>query len=394
MKIKIGEQNIDLLDEYSYTNNSELSADQITTILGDPQAQSKFDIRIKNAQKFSYAFKSEDVKDAVLESVKDKFDMTSKNYINFKHLASFILSGIAYGYSLTEIVWKGEQGKQYIDYFKPISQDLYEFTSTKQIKIHLSNSILDLAYKFLLFQNTPTTKNPSGDPIFGTEIYNLVLFKKRAVILLDQLLDKFGVPSVVALYKLQEQDEIKKTSIRNAISTALESLRSGAGAALENIDQILTLSATGTAMDFEKAGTIADEAIAKVILGTAVSIDSQSKGSYSNNKTAENITEIYALDDSQVLQMYINQIIRMIVDVEFGTDYKAPKFEYDYREFTKPTVGELLQARVNGEQISKKAFYEVFPEPEDEADILPPLEVKVQQGFSKEVPQQRLSIPR
>ena len=315
-----------VFDDLEYMNYyDELDSESVRLILSDPHIKSKVKIISDNANDFPLSWSDKDIKSEVLDYVKKQFES-----FDLKNLNKWILNAKYYGQSFIELIWNSdENNNQYLEKLKPIQNEYIEFDEKGNAIKVMDGKRLSSNMKFLIIKNDPDQYYVNGQSIFTKTIYNLVVFKKRAIILLDQLLDKFGVPSVVVLLEEAGNDEAKKQEIVDNVSAKMESLRSGAGIALEGIKDITTLKVTGSATDFEKSIAMADEAMSKLLLGTGRTTDSGNKGSYASDKTSENVIYRGAKDDNRLLEFWHNQVIRWIVDNKYGIDEKAPKREYD-----------------------------------------------------------------
>ena len=379
MKVANGQA---LVPGYNYnTNSTDLDNDDIRTIIEDPQVKSKMDIRIENANDFPLIWHTDEVKPDIVDYIKSYFKEDNLNSLDWQEFSRYVLEGLKFGYSVTELVYEKDNDQQRLKKFVSISPDNAGFDEYGVLENSETGKPINEYMKYIVFQNQIDSDNPDGRTIFTKSIYNWTVFKKRVTILLDQLLDKFGVPSIVALMENISTDPAEAQTQMDLISVAVESIRSGAGVGMANIKELITLTATGTATDFETALKIADEEIAKIILGTGVTTDSQSKGSYSNNKTSENVTFRKAKSDNRIVQKYINLVIRWLVDNRYGTEENAPFIEFDRKDgFLFDDIIKAIQNGITG--ISEEETFKFIPKAKDENDVLQ-VEIKEPASFSE-----------
>ena len=366
MKVSTGKYNFDQAYSFNYDNN-DLEYEDIQVILKDSQVRSKMNIRIENSLDFPMIWNEETVKSDVLEYIKSVYYDTAINWVDFP---LFILSGLYNAQSVTEAVYQKDEDESIsLKEFASISLNDVRFdTKGELINSHTEKKI-NTDHKFLVYKHGIDAEHINGQSIFSTSILNLVTFKKRIVILLDQLLDKFGVPSVTALLENISSDPATAKQITDDISEALESLRSGAGVALANVKELKTLEATGTAKDFEKAQLMADEEIAKIILGTSRTTDSQSKGSYASDRVSENVTFRKAKSDNKIIEKYLNQVFRWLVDVRYGVETEAPTVSFDRSD--NYSFEDITKAIELGDKwIDEKEYRKYVPKAQNEEDRL------------------------
>ncbi len=359
-----------IFNQYDFSSStSDLDSDNIREIKEDSQVKSKFDIRVENALDFPVIWNVEDVKEDITTYIQSYFEEDNINSLDWEQFARYVLSALEFGYSVTELVWEKEEDKQRLKEFGSVSVDNAEFDSKGNLVNSHTGKVIEEYLKFIVYKNYVDFDNIDGRTIYTKSIYNWVIFKKRVVVLLDQLLDKFGVPSVIVLLENITTDPIKAQEITDAISKDIESIRSGAGVSLANVKSLETLEAKGNAGDFEKAKAIADEEIAKIILGTGVTTDAPAKGSYSNNTTSEYVTFRKAKSDNKIIQTPINKVIRWLVDNRYGTEEKAPYYSYDRKDGF--IFDNIIKGIQNGiEDISASETYKFIPKSKDEADKL------------------------
>lgn len=343
-------------NEYLFEDR-QLTNEEIRVILDDDHIKSKREIRESDCLDFPEIWKDEDVKEEISLFCQDWFKK------HRKELSDGILNSLYFYNSALEWIWKKEDGKLVFDKFKDHAEDFdYNFAFDSANKLtKADNSEVKTDYKFFIHRHKPSNLLPNGRSIFSKKTYNLVILKENTLEFLHQLLDKFGVPSVAALLEQMDNlNEDQKDEVVDSISVALESMRSGAGAALEGVKDLMVLSASGSASDFETAINICNNEFSKIMIGSGRTTDNQSTGAYSSDKTAENTIYRLRKTDNEMVTPWFNKALRWIVDVYFGVEFTAPIVSYDLAkgfEFDK-----MLKALEKGATVSKKEFYKHVPE--------------------------------
>jgi len=350
--------------KYTYLyDDRELEISEIDTITTDDQVKSKLNIRTANMLDYKGSFvNSEDINDELLKNLNNYF-REYKRYI-----ANFITKAMSYGAGALEFIWQERTYNLQSLLFHKVGygENLYFDLLDDQLKANTGEDI-DTSYKFLIYEYDKDADAPHGRSIFTKTIYNWVVFKKRCIILLDQLLDKFGVPSVVALLKDTRNMDEMQTYI-DALSEEIEALRSGAGITIGNVESLETLQASGSAVDFEKSINLANTAISNLILGSGRTTDTQTKGAYSSDKTAESVIDKIAKSDNEVFEFYLNQFFNWIIKVNYRSDIKV-NYEYDRGE--RYEFDHLLKAvQVGDKNISLEQWSKFVPRATNPSDIL------------------------
>jgi phage gp29-like protein len=228
-------------------------------------------------------------------------------------------------------------------------------------------------YKFLTMKYDPLFDAPDGLPVLAA-CYWPYTFKRLGLKFWATLLERFGVPSLAAMF--DSSAPVAKTTpevetigeIATAITVEMSRLANGGAIAIPNIRDLKVLNPTGGGEDFEMFQTACNNAISVAILGNTMTMDSQSRGSQALGTVHQQITEDIGKGDSRFIARAINTLIRGMVDLNFGVDVPAPIFGWD-------TAGSaswdaVVQAIDRGVPVSRKKIYETLHgyEPADEED--------------------------
>lgn len=280
-----------------------------------------------------------------------------------------LLGALEHGYAVTELVWE-RRGTRWIP--KDLkSRDQKRFLFSPKGELLLDRGIkkplkLEEKYKFIVHRNEIRHENPYGTSLLS-RCYWPWMMKKAGLKFWVIMCEKFGVPTVLALFEEGDEDEAQKRA--RTIARALQNIQSDAAVALANVDNVMALEARGHGDAFEKLLSFCNQEISKAITSQVLSSDIGGRGSYALAKThLESLNKI-SLNDTLALQRVLNEIlIDWIVDLNFGPEAPRPRFEFDLSEL--PSWEEILDAIERGIPVSKRAIYAQYniPEPEDEED--------------------------
>lgn len=285
--------------------------------------------------------------------------------IDLNNDLSELLTALEYGFSVTEIVWKIENGYFIPDSLKGRSQSRFAFNGKNQL-IDLSNmTILDMPNKFMVFRSSIINENPYGQSIL-TRCYWSWKFKKAGLQYWITLLDKFSVPSIAALFKTEYPDDAKLREMGKLISEELAKIDSGSSAAFGNVDDIKILETSGQGDSYERLINLCNNEISKAITGSTLTSDTQVNGNRSLGETHLDTLETRANKTNKKLEDCFNRtLIKWIVELNFGVNIAPPRFQFDLTEIPP---WEIIKDSIDrGIPVSVGALYNMYgiPKPDD-----------------------------
>ncbi len=278
------------------------------------------------------------------------------------------LTAIEYGFAVLEVVWKLENGrwmpKEIIDCdqtdfaFKPDGTPVL-------LRPFQGQRVLDTPYKFIIVRHAPRKRNPYGTPILS-RCYWAWQFKKAGLRFWVTMLEKFGVPTVLALFS-ETDPEVAQERAR-IIANALSNIQNDAALAISNVDEIQTLESKGKGEDFQALIQLCNAEISKAIVGQVLTSDIGDRGSYALAKVHQDIFNMIVRRDTRMVARAVNTLIRWIVKLNFGENTLPPEFRFDYTDL--PGWEQVRDAIDRGIPVSRRALYNVYslPEPEDDKD--------------------------
>lgn len=334
--------------------------------------------QIRQASALSYPWQvlpvSEDARDveraALVSAVLENFDIMNA--------LKDIWNAIPFGLSVCEIEWGNINGQIVPVKLIGISNRMLEIKADgvviKQSGAPDINT-WEHPMKFVVFSYSPLFNNPQGRPVLAA-CYWPYIFKKLGMRFWATVLEKFGIPSLVALFDSNfpstlpdgaEGDTIE--TLGTAIVTALANLKSGGNAAVANIKDVKILQPEGSGDDFEKFLNACNNMISIAVLGNTMTMDAQSRGSQALGTVHERISEQVARGDVGALAKVVNStLMRWLTDLLFGADVPAPIFSFDTDGET--SWDNVKDAMDRGVPVSLKAIYSKIRgyQPADETD--------------------------
>lgn len=184
----------------------------------------------------------------------------------------------------------------------------------------------------------------------------------------------FGMPLRIGKYSPSSSEDDKK-----ALMDAIYSLGTDAAGIIPDSTMINFIESqkTTSVEIYEKLARYCDEQTSKAILGQTLSSDSGG-GSYAQGKVHNEVRHDLTMADAKALAVTIRRdIIRPLVEYNFGYDVDLPFFSFDCKEAEdqKETVEIYKTLSCDmGLEIPKSHIYKKFniPKPEDGEEVLHP----------------------
>ncbi|MEO2082846.1 MAG: DUF935 family protein [Desulfurobacteriaceae bacterium] len=285
-----------------------------------------------------------------------------------------ILSAIEYGFSVSEVIWKQENGYWLPDSLKARKQERFRFNAKGELLYYDSVEgwkILPTTYKFIIHRHNPQVENPYGTSVL-LSCYWPWMFKKAGWKFWLKVAEKFGVPTVLALIKGEGMTEDQKTETANFIAEALLNIQEDAAVALVDVEKVETLESKGSADDFRQLIELCNAEISKAITGEILTADKGNTGSYALAKVHMETLKRRGRKVAKALANTLNRtLIRWIVELNYGKDqlYLSPELQFDFTE--TPEWEQVKDAIDRGVPVSKEALYSVYnlPKPQNEEDV-------------------------
>lgn len=296
---------------------------------------------------------------------------------NFDEVLIDMLDAIGKGVSIMELSWAVEDGKNIIEdieYVHP--KKLIWDNTTDELKVctrEYPSGIGLPENKFVVHRYKAKSGHASRAGILRVVAW-MYLFKNYDIKDWVSFCEVFGMPLRLGKYDASASDEDKKQLMEAIVSLGTDA--AGIVPSSTMIDFIEAQKTTSVEI-YEKLARYCDEQVSKAVLGQTLTSDSGG-GSYAQSKTHDEVRHDLTVADAKALAVTIRRdIIRPLVEFNFGTGANIPLFAFDSREVEdqKEAVEVLKTLACDmGLEIPASYIYKKFniPEPEDWDEVLHP----------------------
>lgn len=251
-------------------------------------------------------------------------------------LRDALMDGITFGYHVSEILWKIDNGKAKISDFVSLKPENITFvTNNSATKITYimqtplnGNPIKIPADKCFIYSHN-LSSNPYGESAFK-RIYRPYKFKESIVRFWAIALEKFGMPIVVG-----------KSMDSEGLLDSLKSMYSAAGIAISPEDEVSILESNRPIGEvFERATLWADKMIYRGLLLPQLLVTTGSSGSYALGQVHLSmfLTAVKWIA-KELTDAFIDSAVKKMIDYNFGVQENYGQFEIS----TQPSSQERQQ---------------------------------------------------
>jgi len=285
-----------------------------------------------------------------------------------RRLLEQLLAALEFGYSVVEVVWENRGGRWIPEETVLLKPERFGFTPDGRLRMLFPHTKeLEEKYKFIVHRHGVAPENPYGASVLR-RCYWPWTFKRAGWRFWLTAAEKFGVPTVLALFKENNEEQARRKA--DVIAELLSTIKTDAGIALANVDEVKTLEVRGDGLrSFEILIEMCNRAIAKAITGQVLATDEAKHGTRAQASVHEDIFYEVVDADCRELEETINKtLIPWIVELNLGADAEPPRFVIDTATETPWEV--IKEAIDRGIPVSKEALYATYgiPKPKDEAD--------------------------
>ncbi|WP_456437203.1 phage portal protein family protein [Desulfurobacterium sp.] len=307
--------------------------------------------------------------------------------LNIEQDFAELLSAIEYGFSVSEVIWKQENGYWLPDSLRARKPEKFRFNTKGELLYYdpvEGWKKLDTTYKFIIHRHNPQVENPYGTSVL-LSCYWPWMFKKAGWKFWLKVAEKFGVPTVLALLKGEGLPESQIEEAANYVAEALLNIQEDAAVALVGVDRVETLDSKGSAEDFARLIELCNAEISKAITGEILTADKGNTGSYALAKVHSETLKRRGRKVAKALANTLNRsLIRWMVELNYGKDqlHEAPKLQFDLTEI--PEWEQVKDAIDRGVPVSKEALYSNYnlPKPVSEEDVFISPKLAAQGGMN------------
>lgn len=279
-----------------------------------------------------------------------------------------MLSALDYGFSVSEMIWKIENGTYIPDNFITRKPERFYFNRNWELFLNTlgEKKKLDQDYKWLVFQHDPDDENPYGTSILRC-VYWAWMFKQAGYDFWLQATEKFSVKSLVALF----QADGDETTIRNRaseIAQMLMGITSGSAAAVGNVQELKEIGMSGNLSDFKELVEACDTQISYGLTGQSIATSTTNGGSLALGEVQAEVLYDSCKGIALELQSVLQKIINWTVELNYGKETTAPLIVFDVEK--RASFDEVMKAIEKKIPVSKSALYSYYalPEPKNEED--------------------------
>ena len=280
-----------------------------------------------------------------------------------------LLSALEFGFSVSEVVWELDGGEWRPKALYSRRQERFAFKPDGTLVLVNDPlkplSVLNEPYKFIVHRHSPEAENPYGSSILK-QCYWPWMFKKAGFRFWLTAAEKFGVPTVLAIFETDNEEEAQKRAYE--LASSLSNIQSDAAIALANVKEVETLEAKGDLADFKVLIETCNNEISYAITGQTLATAESKYGTRSQAEVHEEILEKFARADAKELAWTLNKtLIDWIVRLNFGEDSPV-RVEFVFDDTAGWDV--VRDAIDRGLEVSRSALYERFgiPKPKSAED--------------------------
>jgi phage gp29-like protein len=286
-----------------------------------------------------------------------------------------LLDGLLSGFAVGEIMWEVVGGRVVPVEIRRRGQHRFVFDFDGRLRLltmqNMANGEELPDRKFLLFQYDADPENPYGVGL-GQSCYWPWWFKKHATKFALVGLERYGMPFPLGKYPSNAQH------MKDDLLATLESIQTDSAAVIPAGFEVELLESKRTAATDAYSPFVdrMNDEISKAVLGQTATVTG-TPGKLGEEKERGEVRDDYVAADSDLLDEVISsQLIRWIVDFNFGADVPAPAFHTTLEseltideEATLATRDEALVRQ--GVRIPMRHYYETYQieEPKDGEEV-------------------------
>ncbi len=295
--------------------------------------------------------------------------------LNFERDLRQMMDAPFRGFRVHEVIWEERKGKWWVVNLKSKPQRRFNFGADGQLRLITRDNYQGEPvppFKFMITQHEASDDNPYGVRVFS-KMYWPWVFKKAGFKFWAIFIEKFGMPLLLGRYRQgASQDEIDK------IIEALANMVQDAVGAVPQGTTVDTLEAkSGKEGSHQAFLTYCDNAISKAALGQTLTTQIGSTGSYAAAGIHYEVKqEIVEADARMIMASINNQLVKWLVDFNFGPQERYPEFKIFYEpEEVKKDLAERDERLVNmGVPIGVNYFYSRYniPAPDKNEQLVSP----------------------
>lgn len=208
--------------------------------------------------------------------------------------------------------------------------------------------------KFLVVRHNPSYKNPYGESIL-TKCYWAATFKKGGMKFWVTFIEKFGMPWVDVKAPMSYSDD----QMSKLVETMDEMVQDGVIAHFENMEVDLKFGGATAAELYEKLIELCKQEISIAFTGHQNS-NMNVAGKLGNDQNAMEVRADIIHTDKRMVEKTFNELINLIIQVNFGEDSKLKFVLYEEQEVEKVVAERDQILRNMGVRFSKEYYKKIY----------------------------------
>ncbi|MBI4691709.1 MAG: DUF935 family protein [Nitrospirae bacterium] len=283
-----------------------------------------------------------------------------------------LLSAYESGYALSEVIWfdpatkNGKWIPQALRNRKP-ERFMFKPDGTPVLINQSEKKVLSEDYKYIVHRHNAGAENPYGTSVLKAAYWPWI-FKKAGWRFWLTAAEKFGVPTVIAIFETDDEDKARERA--KMLAEALAGIQSDAAVALANVKQVDTLEVKGDLGAFKTLIDACDTQISYAIAGQSLASGEAQYGTRAQAEVHERRGQSLTAGDAKQLAYTLNKtLIAWIVELNYGADAPKSILEFDTNDYASWEM--MVDALDRGIPVSANALYIKYniPKPADDKDV-------------------------
>lgn len=259
--------------------------------------------------------------------------LISEHKLVINNLIMQVGNAIRKGMAVSELVWTNRDGVWHSNDCIAHTKDLFSFKNGVLYYKDWGVEKEAPRYKFVVHRYGVEPDFPHGNGLINT-LYWPWKFKTMGFEYWVQLAERFGVPSIVALFELETYDDEQAQSRADAIATAINAISSGSSSALANVRDVKALEATGSVKDFNILVEACNREISIAITGQTLANLEAEHGTRAQAEVHEHRYEELIISDVRAIQQLLNEtVVKWIIELNYGVLADYPRIEFNLETY-------------------------------------------------------------
>ncbi len=246
--------------------------------------------------------------------------------LDLYNVISEILDAPLFGYQPLEVIWKRTGG-----FWLPADvvgkpPEWFAFDEENRLRFRTRDNYTGEPVperKFLLPRHHPSYANPYGVPALSRCFWP-VTFKRGGMKFWAMFTEKYGMPFLVGRHprgasegEIDDMADVLARMIQDAVAVIPD----------DSTVEVLEARKTSSAEIYEKLLHFTNAEVSKAILGQTLSTEVQDKGSFAAAKAHLEVRKDVIDQDKRLVEATLNELIRWIYELNFGTTDDMPAFK-------------------------------------------------------------------